>query len=71
MFWSGIVTQCDPAELQKPKLEQHHQPIEFLGSQFFATQERWTTYEQEAYAIYETFKRLSYDDLRKTYPHIH
>ena len=59
-FWSGIVTQCDPSELQKPKIEQIHQPLAFLGSQFSTPQERWTTYEQEAFAIYETFKRLKY-----------
>lgn len=59
-FWSGIVTQCDPSELHKLKTQQNHQPLAFLGSQFSATQERWTTYEQEAFAIYETFKRLKY-----------
>lgn len=28
-LWSGIVTQCDTTMLEKPKLEQNHQPQAF------------------------------------------
>lgn len=59
-FWSGVVTQCQPSELSKPTEQQSHEPLAFIGCQFSDTQERWTTYEQEAYAIYQTFKRLKY-----------
>lgn len=59
-FWAGVVTQCDENQLHKPISAQQHDPLAFLGSRFNPTQENWTTFEQEAFAIVETFKRLDY-----------
>lgn len=59
-FWSGVLTQWDSSKLQKQKMKQTHQLLSFLGSQFSPSQERWTTYEQEACAINGTFKRRRY-----------
>lgn len=59
-FWSAIVTQCENTELEKPTIDQRHEPLSFIGSAFTDTQQRWTTYEQEAFAIIQAFKRLDY-----------
>ncbi len=37
-FWASVVTQCDMTEHLKPKLQQSHQPIAFLGSAFAGPQ---------------------------------
>lgn len=55
-FRSGIATECDPAELQKPKIEQIHEPLAYLSSQFTTTQKSRATFEKEVFSIYETFK---------------
>lgn len=59
-FWAGVVTQSDTHELTKPKSEQQHEPLAFLGSEFKKAQAGWSTYEKEAYAIYQTFQRMDY-----------
>ena len=58
--WAAVVTQCDPTDLDLPKNEQKHQPLAFLGNSFNNTQKNWTTFEKEAYAIFQTFERLDY-----------
>ena len=59
-FWAGVVTQCNHDQLSKPKQEQSHTPIAFLGSAFTGADLNWSTYEKEAYAIYQTFRKLDY-----------
>ena len=58
--WAAVVTQCDPEQLSLPVTEQSHQPLAFLGSAFNSTQRNWTTFEQEAYAVFQTFERMDY-----------
>ena len=59
-FWAVAVTQCVPSELKKPTLDQMHQPLAFLSGKFTLREMHWTTYEREAYAIVQAFKRLEY-----------
>jgi len=57
-YWSGIVTQCDEEPLKLPIGEQKHQPLAFLGSAFKSASTNWSTFEKEAYAIFQTFQKL-------------
>ena len=59
-YWAGVVTQGDSDELDKDLKDQQHEPLEFLGAAFKGSEERWTTYEKEAYAIYQVFKKMDY-----------
>lgn len=59
-FWAAAVTQCNHDELVKPPTDQQHQPLAFLSSAFSGAQEHWSTYEKEAFAVVETFRRLNY-----------
>jgi len=49
-----------PRDLEKPRLEQSHQPLAFLGSHFKGSELGWSTYEKEAYAIVMAFKKMDY-----------
>lgn len=59
-YWAAAVTQCDAKELLKPINEQRHEPLAFLSGQFSGAQEHWSTYEKEAFAVVQTFRRLNY-----------
>jgi len=59
-FWAAVITQCSPDDLAKPRLEQSHQPLAFLGSHFKGSELGWSTYEKEAYAIVMAFKKMDY-----------
>ena len=59
-FYAGIVTQCDPAELAKPMLQQHHQPLAFVSGKFNATEHKWPTIEKEGFAIKATCTKSTY-----------
>ncbi len=54
-FWAGVVTQCEPEDLNKEVEDQRHEPLAFLGGAFTGSEEWWTTFEKEAYAIYQVF----------------
>lgn len=54
-FLAGVVTQCEEAELSKPKHEQSHTALAFLGGAFDDTLSRWSSFEREAFAIYHVF----------------
>ena len=56
LHWSAVVTQCDPTELEKDVSEQNHRPLAFLSSSFKKSELKWSTFEKEAFAIYQTFK---------------
>ena len=58
--WAVAATQSVASELQKPLLEQAHQPQAFLSGTFSNTQEHWSTYEREAFAIVQAFRKLDY-----------
>lgn len=70
-FWSGVVTQCEPGELDKEVNEQRHEPLAFLGAAFKGAEEWWTTFEKEAYAIYQVFQKMDYLFLCEQETHVH
>eukprot|EP00171_Calliarthron_tuberculosum_P001128 IDg1128t1 len=59
-YWSAVVTQCYPSDLKKPLELQKHEPLAFLGAKFKNAKVHWTMFEKEAYAIYQTFRKLDY-----------
>lgn len=59
-YWSGVVTQCHPAEIDKTRNGQIHEPLAFLGSAFSSCQLNWSTYEKEGYEIYAKFQKIDY-----------
>lgn len=58
--WAVAATQCNPSELDKPLLDQVHHPLAFLSSSFNEREENWSTYEREAYAVVQAFRKLDY-----------
>lgn len=58
--WAAIVTQCNTDQLELPIEEQMQEPLGFLGGAFRETQRNWSTFEQEAYAIFQAFERMDY-----------
>ena len=52
-FWSGVVTQTDEVQLSLEVGEQKHEPLAFVGKMFNTTEQRWSTYEQEGFAIFK------------------
>ena len=40
--------------------DQKNERLAFLGSSFKDAQLHWTTFEKEAYAIFQTFEKLDY-----------
>lgn len=57
-YWSAVVTQCDEASLKLPSGEQKHEPLAFLGSSFKEASFNWSTFEKEAFAVFQTFEKL-------------
>jgi len=58
--WALAATQCMPEELNKPILDQSHQPLAFLSGTFSEREEHWSTYEREAFAVVQAFRKLDY-----------
>ena len=59
-YWSAVVTQVKKEDLQLSTEDQKHEPLAFLGSEFKGAECGWTTFEKEAYAIFQTFEKLDY-----------
>lgn len=59
-FLSGIVTQTPIEDLKKPKDDQVHEPLAFLGCEFQGSAKNWTTFEKEGFAIFQVFEKLNY-----------
>jgi hypothetical protein len=57
---SGIVTQIPIEDLNRPFEEQRHQPLGFVGHRFNGSELNWATIDKEAFAIKDTFRKLSY-----------
>lgn len=66
-----MITQCDPDDLDKKLDEQKHEPLAFLRASFKRSKEYRTTFEKEAYAIYQVFKKMDYMLLSESNAHIH
>ena len=61
--WAGVLTQVDPEEISACAtlpLEWTHSPVAFVSGSFRTLSSRWTTPEQESYAIVASFTRLSH-----------
>ena len=58
--WAVAATQCHPRELSKPQATQKHQPLAFLSGTFSEREEHWSTYEREAFAVVQAFRKLDY-----------
>lgn len=69
-YWSGVVTQTDPSQLALPVEKQAHEPLAFLGSAFKDAQLNWSTFEQEGYAIFQTFDKVDYLFLNEQPVHV-
>ncbi len=59
-FWAAVVTQTTNADLKLSSEQQQHEPLAFLRSAFKSAALRWSTFENEAFAIYQVFTRLDY-----------
>jgi RNase H-like domain found in reverse transcriptase/Integrase zinc binding domain len=59
-FWSAIVTQVSPGDLDLPHEEQRHEPLAFLSGAFTGAMKRWAIIEKEAYAIVAGCGRLDW-----------
>lgn len=58
--WAAAATQCSPEDLSKPLTDQSHQPLAFLSGTFSEREEHWSTYEREAFAVVQGFRKLDY-----------
>ncbi len=58
--WAAVVTQCSPDKLDLPTMDQKHEPLAFLSSDFKGNQCNWSTYEKEGFAIYQVFRKMDY-----------
>ena len=70
-YWAGFMIQCDRAELDKDIENQKHEPLALLGSAFKRSEEWWTTFEKQAFAIYQVFKKLDYLILTEEVIHLY
>lgn len=50
-FWDIAVTQCADEELREPVLEKKHESLALLRCHFNNSQEHWTTFAKELYAV--------------------
>lgn len=64
------MTQCDDKELEKPTEEQTHEPLAFFSSAFKDAQLNWSTFEKEAFSIFQTFKKLDCMLVCEELPHV-
>jgi len=61
--WAGCLTQVDPEEIANgvlPPQEWKHSPVAFVSGSFKGASSRWSTPEQESFAIVESVTRLSH-----------
>lgn len=70
-YWSGVVKQCHPKNLDMNVEEKWHEPIAFLGAALKRPEKWWTTFEKEAFAINQVLKKMDYLMLAEEKAHIH
>lgn len=58
--WAICATQCVPFKLSKPATEQALQPVAFFSGIFSKREENWSTYEREAFAVVQAFRKIDY-----------
>ena len=66
-----MVTQTNPEALDIDIEKQRHKPLAFLGAAFKGYDARWTTFEKEAFAIYQVFEKLDYMSLAEGNIHLY
>ena len=54
--WSGILTMMQKEDYEQGR--ESHEPVAFVSGAFDETQQRWSTIEQEAYAVLTAMERL-------------
>jgi hypothetical protein len=59
-FWSAVVTQVPPPDLDLPPAEQKHEPLAFLSGRFTGSSTRWPIIEKAAFAIITTCERMNW-----------
>ena len=69
--WSGIVTQTEASQLSLTVEDQVHELLAFIGSAFTGAQLGWSTFEEEAYAIFQTFEKVDYLFLNEQSVHVY
>ena len=56
--WAGLLMQCPEADLTMNPKERRNQLLGCCGALFNATQQRWPTVEQEAFAVRRSVERM-------------
>lgn len=59
-FLAAAVTKTYHLERRKSVRNHMREPLVFLSRRFFATQIHWKIYENEAFAVVQSFRRLNY-----------
>jgi RNase H-like domain found in reverse transcriptase/Reverse transcriptase (RNA-dependent DNA polymerase)/Integrase core domain/Integrase zinc binding domain/Chromo (CHRromatin Organisation MOdifier) domain len=59
-FWSAIITQVPPTDLDLSPCDQRHAPLAFLSGKFTGPMKRWPIIEKEAYAILTSCERMAW-----------
>jgi RNase H-like domain found in reverse transcriptase len=59
-FWSAVVKQVPPEDLDLPAADQRHEPLVFLSGRFTGTSTRWPVIEKEAFAIIRLCDRMDW-----------
>lgn len=59
-FWAAAITQCPEKDLKEAVDSQNHEPLAFLSAPFSEAQEHWTTFEKEAFAVVQSFRKMSH-----------
>ena len=61
LHWASVLTQVPTVEFANPALscqEWHHEPLSFLSGSFRDSARNWAIVDKEAFAIYESCKRM-------------
>ena len=72
--WGAVLTQVPAAEYADPNLswdQYSHEPLAFLSGVFRGSELRWAIPDKEAYAIYNSCKRLAYLLVRRRGFHVY
>jgi hypothetical protein len=59
-FWSAVVTQVPPEDLDLPAADQRHEPLAFLSGRFTGASTRWPILEKEAFTIITSCDRMDW-----------
>jgi reverse transcriptase-like protein len=63
-FWSVLLTQIPPEDMDLDFSEQRHEPLAFISGAFKGSQLRWATIEKEGFPIVEGVHRFFKQSIR-------